>query len=97
MEDMLEMAQEKYIRLMLEIPVSTPKISLRAETGILSMHIIWFEKVNLILAIRRMTARMNNTIYFQAIQYQYNTRVSILQYNTIPIPMQYQICLPPWH
>jgi hypothetical protein len=35
--DMLEVAQEKYIRLMLEVPVSTPKVSLRAETGILSM------------------------------------------------------------
>ena len=28
--------------------------------------------------------------YLQAIQYQYNTGSLVLQYNTIPIPMQYQ-------
>ena len=34
-------------------------------------------------------ARMNNTSCFQAIQYQYNTRAPVLQYNTNIIPMQY--------
>ena len=34
-------------------------------------------------------ARMNNTSFFQAIQYQYNTRAPVLQYNTNIIPMQY--------
>ena len=33
-------------------------------------------------------ARINNTGFFQAIQYQYNTRAPVLQYNTIPILMQ---------
>ena len=51
----MEAVQEKYIRLMMEVPVSTPKVALRAETGLLSMkHRIWYEKVNLIQAIRRM-------------------------------------------
>ena len=69
-EDMLEIAQEKYIRLMLEIPVSTPKISLRAETGILSMkHRIWYEKVNLILAIRRMEGGLAKQIYEEQLLY----------------------------
>jgi hypothetical protein len=30
---------------------------------------------------------MNNTSFSLAIQYQYNTRSPVLQYNTIPIPM----------
>ena len=40
--DRLESIQERYVRLMLEVPVCTPKIALRAETGLLSMkHRIW--------------------------------------------------------
>ena len=51
----MESVQEKYIRLMMEVPMSTPKVALRAETGLRSLkHRIWFEKVSLILAIRRM-------------------------------------------
>ena len=34
-------------------------------------------------------ARMNNTSFFQAIQYQYNTRAPVSQYNTNVIPMKY--------
>ena len=53
--DRLEGIQEKYIRLMLEVPVSTPKVALRAETGLLSIkHRIWSEKVNLYLALKKM-------------------------------------------
>ena len=53
--DRLEGIQEKYIRLMLEVPVSTPKVALRAETGLLSMkHRIWNEKVNLYFALKKM-------------------------------------------
>ena len=53
--DRLEGIQEKYIRLMLEVPVSTPKVALRAETGLLSMkHRIWNEKVNLYLPLKKM-------------------------------------------
>ena len=44
----------KYVRLMLEVPASTPKIALRAETGLLSMkHWIWSEKVSLDIALKR--------------------------------------------
>ena len=34
-------------------------------------------------------SRMNNTSFFKAIQYQYNTRARVLQYNNNIIPMQY--------
>ena len=52
--DRLESIQERYVRLMLEVPVSTPKIALRAETGLLSMkHRIWSEKVSLVIASKR--------------------------------------------
>ena len=68
--DMLEVAQEKYIRLMLEVPVSTPKVSLRAETGILSMkHRIWYEKVNLVTALRRMNDGLAKEIYEEQLLY----------------------------
>ena len=64
MVDKLEATQERYIRLLLEVPVSTPKASLRAETGLLSMkHRIWFEKVNLILAIRKMKQGLAKEMY----------------------------------
>ena len=50
--DRLEAIQEKLI---LEVPVSTPKVALRAETGLLSMkHRIWGEKLNLFTAVIRM-------------------------------------------
>jgi hypothetical protein len=62
--DKLETLQEKYIRMMLEVPVSTPKMALRAETGLLSMkHRIWNEKVNLISAIRRMKEGLAKQVY----------------------------------
>ena len=64
MVDKLEAMQERYIRLLLEVPVSTPKVSLRAETGLLSIkHRIWFEKVNFILAIRKMKQGLAKEIY----------------------------------
>ena len=64
MEDKLETLQEKYIRLMLEVPVSTPKVALRAETGLLSMkHRIWYEKVNLITAIQKMKGGLAKQVY----------------------------------
>ena len=59
MVDKLEAMQERYIRLLLEVPVS-----LRAETGLLSIkHRIWFEKVNFILAIRKMKQGLAKEIY----------------------------------
>ena len=62
--DLLESVQEKYIRLMMEVPVSTPKVALRAETGLRSMkHRIWFEKINLVLAIRKMQCGLAKEVY----------------------------------
>ena len=62
--DKLETLQEKYIRMMLEVPVSTPKVALRAETGLLSMkHRIWYEKVNLVTAIAKMKEGLAKEVY----------------------------------
>ena len=62
--DKLETLQENYIRMMLEVPVSTPKMALRAETGLLSMkHRIWYEKVNLVTAIKGMKEGLAKEVY----------------------------------
>ena len=62
-EQKLEQLQEQFIRLMMEVPVSTPKVALRAETGLLSMkHRVWGEKLNLIMAIQR-TKGLANLLY----------------------------------
>ena len=62
--DNLEAVQEKYVRLILEVPVSTPKASLRAETGLLSMkHRIWYEKVNFLLSLRRKKEGLAKQVY----------------------------------
>ena len=62
--DRLEGVQEKFIRLILEVPVSTPKVALRAETGLKSMkHRIWYEKLNLVQAIRRMQGGLAKEVY----------------------------------
>ena len=48
----------------MEVPMSTPKVALRAETGLRSMkHRIWFEKVSLVLAIRRMQGGLAKEVY----------------------------------
>ena len=50
----LESMVEQFIRLIMEVPVSTPKIALHAETGLLSLiHRVWVENLNLVLAIRK--------------------------------------------
>ena len=42
------------IRLMLEVPISTPKVALRAESGLTSMkHRVWMEKLRLVLALKK--------------------------------------------
>ena len=42
------------IRIMLEVPVSTPKVALRVESGMLGMkQRIWLEKLNLAQFIRQ--------------------------------------------
>jgi hypothetical protein len=54
LEKKLEDLQEQFIRLMLEVPVSTPKAALRAETGMLSMkHRVWLAKLSMVLHLRK--------------------------------------------
>ena len=51
----LEELQNTYARRVLHVPLSTPKVSLRSETGLLSMkHRIWEEKVRMVMAIKEM-------------------------------------------
>ena len=46
--------QNLFIRIMLEVPVSTPKVALRVESGMLAMkQRIWLEKLNLAQFIRQ--------------------------------------------
>ena len=46
--------QNLFIRIMLEVPVSTPKVALRVETGLLGMkQRIWVEKLNLAQFIKQ--------------------------------------------
>ena len=48
----LEDLQESYVRRVLQVPVSTPKVSLRSETGLLSMKCrICTEKVKWLLTL----------------------------------------------
>ena len=54
----LEELQNVFIRRVLQVPVSTPKVSLRSETGLLSMRLrIWAEKVKMVIALRGMDER----------------------------------------
>ena len=56
--DRLEEIQNSFIRRVLQVPVSTPKVSLRSETGLLSMKLrIWNEKIRMVLAIKEMDSR----------------------------------------
>ena len=51
----LEDLQNVFIRRVLQVPVSTPKVSLRSETGMLSMKLrIWASKVKMVMALRMM-------------------------------------------
>ena len=51
----LDEMQEAFIRRIMQVPISTPKVSLRSETGLLSMKLrIWGEKIKMVLAIRKM-------------------------------------------
>ena len=60
--DRLEGIQDRFI---LRVPVSTPKVSLRAEAGLLSMkHRIWEEKIRLVMALKRLREdSLANQIY----------------------------------
>ena len=67
--DRLESIQERYVRLMLEVPVSTPKIALRAETGLLSMkHRIWGEKVNVFSSQKRSQDGLAKQVYQEQLE-----------------------------
>ena len=51
----LEELQETFVRRMLHVPQSTPKVSLRSETGLMAMkHRIWIEKVRMVMAIQKL-------------------------------------------
>ena len=66
----LESSQERYVRLMEKVPVSTPKIALRAETGLMSMkHRIWKDKVNLVMSLRRSKEGLAKQVYQEQLQY----------------------------
>jgi hypothetical protein len=68
-EQKLENLQEQFIRLMMEVPVSTPKVAFRAETGLLSMkHRVWVDKLSLLMAIQRSTGLANQLYKEQAAQ-----------------------------
>ena len=57
-EDRLEELQLFFVRLILRVPVSTPKVALRSETGLLSMkHRVEKEKVMLIHHIKNLSER----------------------------------------
>ena len=50
----LDHLQNTFLRAVLQVPVSTPVLALRASTGLLGMKwIIWKEKILLVMAIRR--------------------------------------------
>ena len=54
----LEELQNVFIRRVLQVPVSTPNVSLRPETGLLSTRLrIWAEKVKMVIALRVMDER----------------------------------------
>ena len=65
--------QEAFIRRILQVPISTPKVSLRSETGLLSMKLrIWGEKIKMVLAIRKMDKTfLARQIYEEQVQLQW--------------------------
>ena len=57
-EDVLEELQNSFVRRMLHVPVSTPKVSLLSETGLLSMkHRVWFEKLRMVIALQKLEGK----------------------------------------
>ena len=69
----LDEMQEAFIRRILQVPISTPKVSLRSETGLLSMKLrIWGEKIKMVLAIRKMDKTfLARQIYEEQVQLQW--------------------------
>ena len=74
----LEELQLFYIRLILQVPVSTPKVALRSETGLMSMeHRIEKEKVMLVHCIKSFDKRtLARQVYDQQVQQNWSVRES---------------------
>ena len=52
----------------MEVPVSTPKVAFKAETGLLSMkHRVWVDKLSLVMAIKRSTG-LANQLYREQVE-----------------------------
>ena len=68
--EMCDELQNLFIRIMLEFPVSTPKVALRVETGMLGMkQRIWVEKLNLAQFIRRSGSKsLSGKIYIEQLE-----------------------------
>ena len=68
--EMCDELQNLFIRIMLEVPVSTPKVALRVETGMLGMkQRIWIEKLNLAQFIRRSGSKsLSGKIYLEQLE-----------------------------
>ena len=71
--EMLEELQLLYVRLVLQVPRSTPKESLRSETGLLSMRLrVEMEKVMMILHVRHMPNDcLAKKIYDEQLEYDW--------------------------
>ena len=58
-EEVLEELQYSFVRRMLHVPVSTPKVSLLSETGLLSMkHRVWSEKLRMTIVLQKLEEKV---------------------------------------
>ena len=66
-EEVLEELQYSFVRSMLHVPVSTPKVSLLSETGLLSMkHRVWSEKLRMTIVLQKLEEKvMAKKIYLE--------------------------------
>ena len=67
--DLLENLQLHYLRLLLAVPVSCPKVALRFHTGTLALkYRIWIEKVMLVYHIRKLLeSSLANMVYLEQV------------------------------
>ena len=68
--DLCDELQNLFIRIMLEVPVGTPKVALRVEAGMLAMkQRIWTEKINLAQFIRQSgTSSLAGKVYKEQLE-----------------------------
>ena len=67
--DMCDELQNLFIRIMLEVPISTPKVALRVEAGMLGMkQRIWVEKLNLAQFRRSGSKSLSGKIYIEQLE-----------------------------